>query len=133
MIQEVLPVSMNQPPASSDGDAWGAGIRLAARLLDWLGDVGLKLRVDDELAALQPQINAAMPRAGGVLVVVGIQESDPDPTGRRLRSFIDAYVAATGQTPGEAFEVFRSADRLDQGTPPGFIRRDSLMWITKAG
>jgi hypothetical protein len=72
-----------------------------------------------------------LPAAGGVLVVVGIQESKvPDPNGQYVRFFLEAYVATPGKTPKEV-DTFLRADRLEAGVPSGFVRRDSLFWITK--
>ncbi len=132
VIQEVLPPDRLQPPVAKSSDGWGAGVQLTGQFLGWISDLGLRRRIEKEVAKLQPQVDAVMPATGGVLVVVGIQESKvPDPTGQYVRSFLDAYVATPGKTPKEAVDTFLRADRLEAGAPSGFVRRDSLLWITR--
>ena len=132
VIQEVLPLSKTQPPPALAKDAWSPGIQLAAKMMSWLSEEGLKRRVDEEIQKLQPQISKEMATDGGVLLVVGIQESKlPDANGDFHRSLLDVYVFTPAKNAAEAAEKYRKSDRLEQGVPQGWTRRNTLLWITK--
>ena len=134
LIREVVPQGSIQPPVSPQADPWGAGVRLASMLMSWLADVGLKSSINSALDDLRPEIDAAMPSTGGVLVVVGIQESQqPAFNGQYARSLLDAFVANSGSSPQAAMERYLSQDHLVTGVPDGFVRKNVYFWITKQG
>jgi hypothetical protein len=132
VVREILPASRNQPPTALTRSAWGNAVTLAPSVLAWVADKGLALRVDQEVARLRGEIDAAMPRDGGVLIVVGIQESSiPDDNGFRHPTLLEAYVATSGRSAQEAVQRFLNSDRLDRGPAKGFVRRDTFLWITR--
>ena len=132
IVREILPASRNQPPTALTRSAWGNAVTLAPSVLAWVADKGLALRVDQEVARLRGEIDKAMPRDGGVLIVVGIQESRvPDDNGFRHPTVLEAYVGGSGRSAQEAVNRFLSSDRLDRGAANGYVRRDSFLWITR--
>ena len=132
VVREILPASRNQPPTALTRSAWGNVVTLAPSVLAWVADQGVAHRIDQEVARLRPEIDSAMPREGGVLIVVGIQESSvPDDTGFRHPTVLEAYVGGSGRSAQEAVNRFLSTDRIDRGAAKGFVRRDSFLWITK--
>ena len=70
-----------------------------------------------------------MPVKGGVLIVIGIQQSvQPDVDGNYIRWVLDGYIGGTGTTPKEAMEKYLSKERMEQGASRGFVRRDVYLW-----
>src|SRR4051794_38557352 len=73
-LTELVPSGPTAPPVVSGPSPWGAGVKLAASLLGWLSDVGLKANINSKIDELKPEIDKAMPAKGGVLIVIGIQQ-----------------------------------------------------------
>jgi hypothetical protein len=122
------------PPVAPGGSAWTAGAKLATAFLSWLSDQGLKSAINAKLAQMKPQINSAMPSSGGILVVIGIQQSDqPDVNGNYFRLVLDGYIAGVGATPQGTMKTYLAQDRLEQGVPSGFVRRNVYFWKSAAG
>lgn len=104
-------------------------MQLAAQFLGWLSDQALKSSIAAKLDSMRDQVSAAMPATGGVLVVVGIQQSaQPDNNGDYVRSVLDGYIAGTGPSPQATMDAFLAKDRMEQGVPRGFVRRNVYFW-----
>jgi hypothetical protein len=126
---ELIPSKAITPPVVPGASPWTAGVKLAAQFLGWLSDQGLKSNINGKIEELKPKIDAAMPAKGGVLIVVGIQQSEqPDANGNYFRSVLDGYVGSAGATPKAAMDAYLAKDRLEQGTAKGFIRRNVYFW-----
>src|SRR4051794_11931763 len=69
-LVELVPSGSMMPPVTPGKSPWGGGVKLAAAFLGWLSDQGLKKGIDVKLNDLQTQIEASMPRTGGVLIVI---------------------------------------------------------------
>jgi len=117
------------PPVAPGASAWDGGVQLAADILAWVSDQGLKSSINAKLDGMKAQIDAAMPLTGGVLVVIGIQQSEqPDSNGNYFRSVLDGFIGGTGATPQVTMGAYLAQDRLEQGTPSGFVRRNIYFW-----
>jgi hypothetical protein len=128
-LTELVPSGPTMPPVAPGASPWGGGVKLAAAFLGWLSDQGLKSNINAKIAELKPQIDKAMPAAGGVLIVIGIQQwEQPDNNGNYARSVLDGYIGGTGTTPKTTMEKYLSQDRLDKGAPKGFVRRNVYLW-----
>jgi hypothetical protein len=128
---ELVPSGPTAPPVVPGASPWGAGVQLAAAFLGWLSDQGLRTSINAKLEELKPQIDAAMPPTGGVLVVVGIQQSEqPDSNGNFVRSVLDGYIGGAGATPKATMDAYLAQDRLETGVPDGFVRRNVYFWRT---
>ena len=130
---ELVPSGPTMPPVPPGGSAWGAGVQLAAAFLGWLSDQGMKSSINAKLNDMKDQINSAMPSTGGVLIVVGIQQSaQPDVNGNFVRSVLDGFIAGKGATPKATLDAYLAQDNLEQGVPDGFVRRDIYIWKAAA-
>jgi hypothetical protein len=126
---ELVPSGPTMPPVAPGGSAWTAGAKLATAFLSWLSDQGLKSAINAKLTEMKPQIDSAMPSSGGVLVVIGIQQSDqPDANGNYFRSVLDGYIGGPGATPQATMKTYLAQGRLEQGVPKGFVRRNVYFW-----
>jgi hypothetical protein len=109
-------------------------VQLAAAVLGWLSDQGLKSSINTTLDGMKDQIRKAMPLTGGVLIVIGIQQSEqPDINGNYVRSVLDSYIGGTGSTPRATMEAYLAQDRLERGVPAGFVRRNIYFWRAASG
>ena len=128
-LTELVPAGPAMPPVVPGASPWGGGVKLAAPLLGWVSDYGLRSDINSKISELKPKIDAAMPVKGGVLIVIGIQQSvQPDLDGNYVRWVLDGYIGGTGTTPKEAMEKYLSKDRVEQGASRGFVRRDVYLW-----
>jgi len=128
-LTELVPSGPTMPPVAPGPSAWGAGVQLAADFLGWLSDQGLKSSINAKLDSMKKQIDAAMPLTGGVLVVIGIQQSEqPDVNGNYARSVLDGYIGGTGATPKVTLDSYLGQSRMEQGVPSGFVRRNLYFW-----
>jgi len=126
---ELIPSGPEMPPVAPGMSPWGGGVQLAASFLSWLNNQVLRSNIQARLDSMRAQIAQVMPATGGVLVVIGIQQSEqPDINGEFVRSVLDGYVAGTGPTPKATMEAYLAEDRLEQGVPPGFQRRNVYFW-----
>jgi hypothetical protein len=106
-LREIVPSGHVQPPVAPGPDAWGAGAKLAAAAMTWLADQALKTSIHRAVADLQPNIDKAMPALGGVLIVVGIQQSlQPDVNGQYAPTVLEAHVGGAGARPKETLEKY---------------------------
>jgi hypothetical protein len=128
-LTELVPAGPTMPPVVPGASPWSGGVKLAAILLGWVSDYGLRSSIDSKISELKPKIDAAMPVKGGVLIVIGISQSaQPDALGNYARWVLDGYIGGTGTTPKEAMEKYLSKDRLEQGASRGFVRRNVYLW-----
>lgn len=128
-LTELVPSGPTMPPVPPGASAWGGGVQLAADFLGWLSDQGLKSSINAKLDSMKSQIDTAMPLTGGVLVVIGIQQSEqPDANGNYFRSVLDGYIGGTGATPKVTMDSYLGQSRLEQGAPTGFVRRNIYFW-----
>ena len=126
---ELIPSGPTMPPVAPGASAWDAGAKLAAAFLGWLSDQGLKSSINAKLSDLSDQIASAMPQTGGVLIIIGIQQSaQPDINGNYVRSVLDGFVAGAAATPKAAMDAYFGQDNLEAGVPDGFVRRDVYLW-----
>ena len=110
---ELVPSGPTMPPVAPGGSAWTAGAKLATAFLGWLSDQGLKSGIKTKLVQMKPQIDSSMPSSGGVLVVIGIQQSNQaDVNGNYIRSVLDGYIGGTGATPQATMKAYLAKDRL---------------------
>jgi hypothetical protein len=132
-MYQTLQVDNEEIPAygpSACGLAVGGGVKLFAAFSVALNGWAVSHRVNQELDRLAPEIQRQMPRNGGVLVCVGIQEWDtPDPTGFRAQTFLSLHIAGSGQTPETVVQQYVRQPRMVQGAPKGFRRRDVFVWV----
>lgn len=128
-LVELVPSGRTAPPVPTGKSPWAGGVTLATQFLGWLSDEALKASIDTKVKSLKREIDSAMPRSGGVLVVIGIQQSaQPDVNGRYLRSVLDGYVGGSGATAKATMDAYLANDRLEQGVPQGFVRRNIYFW-----
>jgi len=74
-----------------------------------------------------------MPSTGGVLIVIGIQQSaQPDVNGNFVRSVLDGFIGGKGSSPKATLDAYLAQDNLEQGVPDGFVRRDIYIWKSAA-
>lgn len=117
---------------SAKGSGVGAGVQLLQKGLIKLGELGLAHRTKRELEKLEPDIEKAMPKTGGVLVRVTTKQwKHPDPTGARAKGFMGASIAVTGPTPQAAIRKWYSRPRFLQGAPEGWVKSDQFLWVTR--
>jgi hypothetical protein len=128
-LVEMVPSGPIKPPVVPGRSPWAGGVTLATAFLGWLSDQGLKSSIEAKVESLKTQINSAMPPSGGVLIVIGIQQSaQPDVNGRYNRSVLDGYVGGAGATAKATMDAYLKQDRLEQGVSSGFVRRNVYFW-----
>jgi hypothetical protein len=128
-LTELIPSGPDMPPVVPGGSPWTGGVKLAASFLGWLADQGVKSNINAKLAELKPEIDKAMPANGGVLIIIGVQQSEqPDNNGNYARSVLDGYVWGSGPTPKGAMDKYLKEDRLETGPAKGFVRRNVYFW-----
>lgn len=128
-LTELVPSGPTMPPVVPGTSPWGAGVKLAASFLGWISDQGLKSNINAKIDELKPQIDKAMPANGGVLIVIGIQQSvQPDVNGNYVRSVLDGYIGGAGTTPKSTMDKYLGQDRLETGAAKGFVRRNVYFW-----
>lgn len=127
-IDDRLPLSGGP---SSKGQAIGAGVKLLHKCAVALNDWSISYRVNQELKKISSTIMEKMPRGGGVLVCVGLQEWEyPDPTGTRAKMFLSIHIAGSGNDPVFILNRYLSQPQIVQGAPKGWRRRDLFIWVT---
>lgn len=128
-LVEIVPSGPDMPPVAPGKSPWGRGVQLAAAFLGWLNDQAVKSAIQAKVDSLNSQINAAMPQVGGVLVVIGVQQSvQPDNNGNYFRSVLDGYIGGSGRTPKATMDAYLAQDRLEAAPPAGFVRRNVYFW-----
>ena len=127
---ELVPAGPDIPPVAAGPSPWGAGIRLAAKLLGWGAEEGLKASINSKLSSLQPQVDSRMPAiGGGVLVTVVIQQSaDPDFNGNYSRAVFDGFVIGGAGSPQAALDNFWNRPQVMASVPDGFVARYLYFW-----
>jgi hypothetical protein len=131
---ELVPSGPTMPPVAPGKSPWGGGVKLAAAFLGWVSEQGFKANVEAKLNELKPKIDSSMPKVGGVLVVIGVQQwAQADTNGNYNRSVLDGYVGGTGATPKSTMDAFLSQARLETGVPKGFVRRNIYFWKAASG
>lgn len=109
--------------------ALGEGVKW---LLGKIGDHGTELHVEDELRRLEPEIQSRKPKAGGVLVRVGLMEwAIFDFMGDRAQHFMDIAIVGTGMDANTVLNQYEQTPQLLANPPDGWRRRDTFMWVTK--
>ena len=117
---------------SATGDAVGAGVQLLQKAAIALNGWAVSWRVNRELTARSAEIRASIPPGGGVLVRVGIQEwAQADSTGARAQTFLSLVIAGSGRDPTAVLWKYVNQPHLQQGAPPGWVRRDVYIWVTR--
>lgn len=102
--------------------------------LETLNELGIRYRIDEELAKLTPKIKAyqeAHPTEG-VLIAVQIQTWDPNwrPTDARpTRSFVSLVPQFGGKSKDEAIDRWESEPKFLQGTSQGSWMGTDFVWI----
>ncbi len=117
---------------SAKGSGVGAAAELLQKAVIQLGEFSLGYRIKKELEKLEPDIERAMPKTGGVLVRVTVKQwKQQDPTGAKAKAFMGAGIATTGATPQAAFRKWYSQPRLLQNAPKGWVTSDQFVWVTR--
>jgi len=113
---------------SHRGELVGAAAEMALMAMQALQDWAVRRQVDQAVRGLGPAISQMLRQDAGVLICVVVEE------GRRgeaiIRNFRAAFIAGSGQNSQEALNEFLYGPRLWQTPPPGFLRRESFIWVT---
>ena len=134
--QDIRAARLSRPetknPAANEGAI--AGIRLLAKAAQALNGWAVAQRTNSELESLKPKIEAVMPRDGGVLICVGIQQwATPDPTGATAESFLFANVCGSGNDAAGTVQKYLSEPQLTQGAASGWKVNTIFLWATASG
>ena len=106
-----------------------AGVKLLQKAAIALNGLAVSYRVNREITQRADQIRRQMPKDGGVLLCVGMEESElPDPMGTRM--FLSLHIAGAGKDPRSVFHGYLTQPRLVQGPAEGWRRRDEYIWVT---
>ncbi|UCC74800.1 MAG: hypothetical protein JSV86_09705 [Gemmatimonadota bacterium] len=118
---------------SARGQTLGAGVEALHAAVSWLGGLGLAWRISQEFKRLEPQVQKAMPRDGGVLVCIGVKEWEHhDAAGAKARMFLNMHIAGAGKRPDQILDRYLKQPRIVQGAPRGWVRKDEFIWVTPA-
>jgi len=117
---------------SSAGVAIGAGVKLLQKAMIALNGWAVAHRTNAEIKNLETKIRQLMPKGGGVMLCVGIQEWEmPDPTGARAQSFLSLHIVDAGTSPATILKKYLHQARLTQGAAKGWKRKDVYLWVTE--
>jgi hypothetical protein len=129
VLTELLPSGADMPPPQPTNSLW-SGVKLVPAIAQWAAEKGLQSSIRAEVAKMQPSIQKDMPVSGGVLVVVGIQESQhEDVQHQRSRSVLEAHVGGAGASAEPVLRNYLSQPNLVKGPAEGFRRRDIFLWV----
>lgn len=130
-------------PVTNDVDAFegrrerAAALAEAARVgAQWLNDISLDSAIDGKLEELVPQINDAIVRGGGALVVVNVESREPigNLNVVTTRSLNSAYVVAhPNKNESEAVKAFRLRSAFRMVMQPGQSIETRLRWVATPG
>lgn len=126
---------------SSRGAALASGVKLLRKASIALNQWAISYRVNREIEKLTPDISRAMSdfEGGqqchvdtGVLVVIGIQESEhTDATGLRGQAFLSIHLGGAGSSPNQVLRRYLYQAKIVQGGPRSWRRIDKYLWITR--
>jgi hypothetical protein len=130
-------------PVTNDVDAFEGRRERAAALAEafragaqYLNDIRLESAIGDKLEELVPQINDAIVRGGGALVVVNVESRAPPGNVGMVtaRSLNSAYVVAhPDKNETEAVKAFRLRSTIRMVMQPGQSMETRLRWVATPG
>jgi hypothetical protein len=105
-----------------------AGVMLG-EFAQWLGDIGISRRIDEELKTTHAAaIQTALASGKGVLIIVRLQEwAQPDFNGMRARGYLGVYVQP-GFTQNEALERWNQPKFINL-PPEGWRAIENYVWV----
>jgi hypothetical protein len=129
-----LPGSAFQPQTRVQGILRNQAAMAAAGVMlgefaQWLGDIGISRRVDEEVQTKHAAaIEAALASGKGVLIIIRLQEwARPNELGMRARAFLGVYIE-TGYTRAEAMANW-DRPKLIKAPPEGWRDFENYVWI----
>ncbi|HTH37308.1 MAG TPA: hypothetical protein VL572_05040 [Pyrinomonadaceae bacterium] len=116
-------IMRNQNVAAAIGTALAGGIQ-------WIGDKGIAMRIEDDLQTkYKAGIEAILKRGEGVLVIIHMKEwLIPDFNGMRGRMYLGISLSG-GSSQEDAMANWKAVPRLLQGPGSGWRCYDNYAWI----